>query len=744
MNILSKLNKMMLNFTSSILEQINLLRDLLSEHEKSNAHDDRYYRKSEVNNHLNLKSDISDIVNNLSSTATNRPLSANQGRMLKQFIDDINVILNSDDTTLDELQEIVDFIKANREDLDSLSISNIGGLSNALNSKVDKVSGKELSTNDFTNNLKSKLDGVESGAQVNPDTTASRTDNSAVRVLQARSMNQHRTSGDHDDRYYRKNEVDSRITEATSNLDEGVGHALEQHKSSGDHDDRYVLQSGYTAFNPSGNYSGLRAGATTKDDVDLGNVRNVDSYSRSESDDRYYQQGEVDSRISGAEGRANQLTDLRHQQALDSIIITTPAIVANEEQAASLRGENESFQEVFDNWIRFSHLASQRPFSESHLNGWEYDPETDRIISQLNSPSTVGFVSLDRYENYVFDVIVDSTNSDDDLIGIVLAYAEDAQGRGNAIYAFRTPGGIGHNSEDFISNRRWLFHVGLNISDGTGDMPAIDLGSNNRGLIWGDTGQVNDDRGRRGDVGQWNTYGRVRIRAERNGDHFKVETSNPDSMDLVPEATVEFSLTDHPELSLFRGGAAIGYTQHSQQDSFFETLQRPSSQSSIVDVENQLLWENDGNVWSSSDLNESDAIIPRRFYLNTETNQLFFSNVEGNLTEVPNFDTLSTLLSSQSILYVSAVREERTINAGQSVTYDLQSIVGSLVDYDTDASDIRVKIRDTQSGSPTENMLVNSESMIVTAIDNSRTVNIVNVSDVNLHCNILVYIPRKR
>lgn len=37
----------------------------------------------------------------------------------------------------------------------------------ALGNKVDKVSGKGLSTNDFTNTLKNKLDGIETGAQVN-------------------------------------------------------------------------------------------------------------------------------------------------------------------------------------------------------------------------------------------------------------------------------------------------------------------------------------------------------------------------------------------------------------------------------------------------------------------------------------------------------------------------------------------------------------------------------------------------
>jgi len=60
----------------------------------------------------------SSIINNLTSTATDAPLSAKMGK---------------------ELNDI----------------------------KVDKVAGKGLSTNDFTDALKNKLDGIETGAQVN-------------------------------------------------------------------------------------------------------------------------------------------------------------------------------------------------------------------------------------------------------------------------------------------------------------------------------------------------------------------------------------------------------------------------------------------------------------------------------------------------------------------------------------------------------------------------------------------------
>jgi hypothetical protein len=122
---------------------------------------------------LNLKVAIADIQDVLTSNNTDKPLSANQGRILKGAIDNINTILASDDTTLDELQEIVDFIKQNRQDLDALGISNIAGLQTALDGKVDKITGKGLSTEDYTTAEKNKLAGIESGAQVNVATNLS-------------------------------------------------------------------------------------------------------------------------------------------------------------------------------------------------------------------------------------------------------------------------------------------------------------------------------------------------------------------------------------------------------------------------------------------------------------------------------------------------------------------------------------------------------------------------------------------
>ncbi len=91
----------------------------------------------DVNTSLNTKINKSSIVSTLTSTDDNSVLAASQGPILKGLIDNINTILTSDDTTLDEIQELVNYIKQNRSDLDALGISNIAGLVDALASKAN-------------------------------------------------------------------------------------------------------------------------------------------------------------------------------------------------------------------------------------------------------------------------------------------------------------------------------------------------------------------------------------------------------------------------------------------------------------------------------------------------------------------------------------------------------------------------------------------------------------------------------
>jgi len=78
-------------------------------------------------------------------TAINAKVSSETGKslitdtVLATLLSDVGALeslVTSDESTLDTLQEIVDFIEANKSTLDALGISSIAGLSSALAGKV--------------------------------------------------------------------------------------------------------------------------------------------------------------------------------------------------------------------------------------------------------------------------------------------------------------------------------------------------------------------------------------------------------------------------------------------------------------------------------------------------------------------------------------------------------------------------------------------------------------------------------
>lgn len=71
------------------------------------------------------KLDKTAIVNGLTSGDSTKVLSALQGKVLKELIDKIQTLLASDDLTLDTVQEIVDYIKQNKTLIDYVSTNKV-------------------------------------------------------------------------------------------------------------------------------------------------------------------------------------------------------------------------------------------------------------------------------------------------------------------------------------------------------------------------------------------------------------------------------------------------------------------------------------------------------------------------------------------------------------------------------------------------------------------------------------------
>lgn len=95
-------------------------------------------------------SEIVAQIKNVQDTATSET-------QIKGWISEaISALINGAPETYDTLKEIADYISSNQTAVEALN--------SVIGSKVDKVAGKGLSANDFTNALKTKLEGISTGA----------------------------------------------------------------------------------------------------------------------------------------------------------------------------------------------------------------------------------------------------------------------------------------------------------------------------------------------------------------------------------------------------------------------------------------------------------------------------------------------------------------------------------------------------------------------------------------------------
>ena len=113
----------------------------------------------------NITLDYSDVGADKSGSASSALTSAkaysdtNLGTAKSYTDTKIGNLINGAPETMDTLKEVADAIAEHKEVTDALNA--------AIGNKVDKVSGKGLSTNDYTTAEKNKLSGIATGAEVN-------------------------------------------------------------------------------------------------------------------------------------------------------------------------------------------------------------------------------------------------------------------------------------------------------------------------------------------------------------------------------------------------------------------------------------------------------------------------------------------------------------------------------------------------------------------------------------------------
>lgn len=125
---------------------------------------------------------------------------------ITELADRLNALADSDDITLDQMSELVAYIKSNRSLIDSITTAKISvsdiidaldssatnkplsanqgkALNEKIEGKVTKVEGKTLSANDYTDEDKAKLASISAGAEANVQADWNAADTTAANYI---------------------------------------------------------------------------------------------------------------------------------------------------------------------------------------------------------------------------------------------------------------------------------------------------------------------------------------------------------------------------------------------------------------------------------------------------------------------------------------------------------------------------------------------------------------------------------
>lgn len=305
------------------------------------------------------------------------------------------------------------------------------------------------------------------------------------------------------------------------------------------------------------------------------------------------------------------------QSVLSQSILNEGMIVLNTSDLDKCKNNAPSFQEVFNSWKKFSHLNGVDNAKPTEMSAWTYSEEDNTVVQPLNTESYCGFVSPKSYSNYDITVRLYSTGSDDDVIGMVAAFATDSDGKEHTLSFLRTP----WNNTGIY---KWVCKV---------DHCTYDIGTTtyNQYILVDKTNAITVPSG---SSAGWNTTtigsGTI-VNMTRNGNIITGTCSQFNSSTLDSNTTITIDLdalsATYPILNIFKGASSWGYSTFSQPNSMYENISVTDPDGYIFDISNNqvLQYNNSSKTWEAiSSVTPIDTIGAGRMSYNKVTGKLFY------------------------------------------------------------------------------------------------------------------------
>lgn len=300
---------------------------------------------------------------------------------------------------------------------------------------------------------------------------------------------------------------------------------------------------------------------------------------------------------------------------------------------------------IYNSWYRFSHdLSENQPAEPEEITDWTYDSENKKIVCGINSGSYIGFISPDKYDNYDLEVTLSSTDGDNDAIGVVVAFTKDDSGREYTLSVIRSRG---FDSHVLVENYQTQYTLVYNYCRSDEKMISyVSISSDTQGG-WSDIPNG------------------IRLKVVRNGDSFKIYTSDMNSTIIDSATEMSVDLNSDSLLTKFKGVCSYGYSCLSQFNASFSDIKLDKDIKYIYDSRNNETWVADSSgTWNiDTSIQASSNIGIGKFVFNEATKKLFYINGTNDIVSFSSDYVKKSEIDS----YIDArLTEKGLLNGGAS------------------------------------------------------------------------------
>lgn len=242
--------------------------------------------------------------------------------------------------------------------------------------------------------------------------------------------------------------------------------------------------------------------------------------------------------------------------------------------------EPSTTQNIFNTWPRIdgnTYITAEEPKTGS-ANNWFYDEAQKSFVQPDNTSTQQSIISPVKLSSFVLDVTLRSTNSDDDVIGVVAA-ADHINGSCVAVYAVVHAGGGGGS------------RFSLRFADVGVTNSGTQIVGNNIIASHANSGGGNGWSGKT-----------IRLRVERAGNVISAKCSNWDSNALLDESELVLNLSElGGNGQILTNPSRYGFTTFSQAASTYLNIDLQSSQLApdnlVYASDSNQKWSFDGATW---------------------------------------------------------------------------------------------------------------------------------------------------